>query len=242
MRTIRDNSGFSLIELSIVLGILALLLGGLLPTIAGQIDQARRTENRKQMDEIRNALLGFAISKGRLPCPDTDTPPDGIENVQGAATTNNTPLSGQSTLSYSCSNSGGGLPYNQLGISALDTYGSSFTYKVTPAFASKDEVYSAINGSGTLLNTTYFTLSSNGNLRVCNTAACSSPRLTDTAAAIVASKGPNWSTTQSADEQANTDNNNDFVSRDPSADFDDVVVWISPNTLFSRMIAAGKLP
>jgi hypothetical protein len=41
-----------------------------------------------------------------------------------------------------------------------------------------------------------------------------------------------------------------FVSRAPQAaglpgaggEFDDIVVWISPNILFNRMVAAGKLP
>ena len=39
-----------------------------------------------------------------------------------------------------------------------------------------------------------------------------------------------------------------FVAKDQSArttgsgEFDDIVVWISANTLFSKMVAAGKLP
>ena len=39
-----------------------------------------------------------------------------------------------------------------------------------------------------------------------------------------------------------------FVSRTPSGpgagkgEFDDLVTWISPNVLFNRMVAAGKLP
>lgn len=44
--------GFSLVEMAIVLLIVALLLGGLLPTLSSQVDQQRRGEARKQMDEL----------------------------------------------------------------------------------------------------------------------------------------------------------------------------------------------
>ena len=52
----------------------------------------------------------------------------------------------------------------------------------------------------------------------------------------------------SADELANTDGNMIFVSRTQTAaganagEFDDIVVWLSKNILFNRMVTAGKLP
>ena len=65
--------GFSLIEMAIVLFIVALLLGGLLPTVSSQIEQQHTNETRKQLDEIQQALLGFAVINGRLPCPASNT-------------------------------------------------------------------------------------------------------------------------------------------------------------------------
>ena len=47
--------GFSLIEMAIVLLIVALLLGGLIPTISSQLDQQYRNDTRKQLDEIQQA-------------------------------------------------------------------------------------------------------------------------------------------------------------------------------------------
>jgi hypothetical protein len=48
------------------------------------------------------------------------------------------------------------------------------------------------------------------------------------------------------DEIANTNGDDNFVSHVPSNvvgnEFDDIVVWLSPNILFNRMIAARKLP
>lgn len=52
----------------------------------------------------------------------------------------------------------------------------------------------------------------------------------------------------SADEITNATGNNNFVSRTLTApgaglaEFDDLVVWILPNVLYNRMVAAGRLP
>ena len=71
--------------------------------------------------------------------------------------------------------------------------------------------------------------------------------LTDRAAAVVYSVGKNAATTPtglSFDEQNNQGTSKDIVFRsgDPNASFDDIVSWISINTLFARMVQAGKLP
>lgn len=50
----------------------------------------------------------------------------------------------------------------------------------------------------------------------------------------------------SSDELENSDSNDDFVSHTPTPaganEFDDLVIWLSPNILYNRMIAAGRLP
>jgi prepilin-type N-terminal cleavage/methylation domain-containing protein len=236
-------SGFSLVEMAIVLAIVGLLLGGLLPSLSGQVSQQRLNETRKQMDEIRSALLGFSVAKGRLPCPDTDTPADGYENISATTSINNDqPQTGQSTKVFTCANQSGAVPYNDLGTQQLDSYNAPYLYRVTLAFAEKNEIYSGLNAGGSLLEKYYFLLSSSGTLRVCNTQACTSPRLIDNAAAVVVSRGADWGSTPSTDEAENTDSDNDFVSHDPSPSFDDLVVWLSPNIIFNRMVAAGKLP
>ena len=82
------------------------------------------------------------------------------------------------------------------------------------------------------------------------TAYCSTAtKLTDSAVAVIFSLGKNASTGGSdTDEAANLDNDPVFVSHTPTAtgttggEYDDLVTWISPNTLFNRLIAAGRLP
>lgn len=204
--------GFSLVEMAIVLAIVALLLGGLLPTISGQIEQQHRNETRKYMDEVRDALLGYAIANKHLPCPDTN---------------------GDGTAEAPCTTAAqqvGTLPYKDLGVVDKDAFGNALVYAVTKEFAS-----SAVP----------FTLSTVGaanTMRVCTTAACAA-NLTNNAVAVIVSRGANLANTPSADEAENTDGDTDFVSHDfVQNGFDDMVVWISPNTLFNRMVVAGQLP
>jgi hypothetical protein len=56
-----------------VLVALALLLGGLLFALTTQVEVSRARETHRQLDEIREALLGFAAAQGRLPCPAVPT-------------------------------------------------------------------------------------------------------------------------------------------------------------------------
>ena len=205
----RGFRGFSLVEMAIVLAILALLLGGLLPTISSQVEQARRNETLKYMNEVRDALLGYALANKHLPCPDS--------NGDGAA---------EATCTTAASEVGT-LPYKDLGVTDKDAFGNVLVYAVTKGFAD---------------STTLFTLSTSGTMRVCTTAACTAS-LTTTAAAVIVSRGANWSNTPSADELENTNGDNKFVSHDfVQNGFDDLVIWLSPNTLFNRMVAAGQLP
>jgi type II secretory pathway pseudopilin PulG len=234
--------GFSLVEMAVVLTIVALLLGGLMPMISSQMEQQHRTETRKQMDEINAALYGFAVANGRLPCPDINN--DGNEDFAAAASAvNNDPALGQSTVTTNCAAGAvfTTLPYNQLGTGSLDGFGSPFVYALTPAFGAKNEVHDALNGGGTVLYTYYFKLNSAGTLIVCDQLPCATP-LTNTAVAVVVSRGPNWAISASPEEIENTNNDTTFISHTPSPTFDDLVIWISPNTLFNRMVAAGKLP
>jgi len=209
---INKQNGFTLVEMAVVLAIVALLLGGLLPTISGQIEQQRRNETRKYLDEVRDALLGYAIANKHLPCPDSNN--DGV--AEATCTTAASQI--------------GTLPYIDLGITNKDAYGNALIYAVTKEFAD---------------STTHFTLSTTGTIntmRVCTTAACAA-NLTNNAVAVIVSRGANWATASSADEAENTDGDTDFVSHDLVQNgYDDLVIWLSPNILFNRMVTAGQLP
>ena len=118
------HRGFTLVELAIVMFIVALLLGGMLLPLSAQQDVRSQGETQKQLAEAREALLGFAIAKGRLPCPASATS-NGQESFCDSA-------SGACVVTppfqYQphgrCSNPHDGfLPAATLGIAPVDTQG-----------------------------------------------------------------------------------------------------------------------
>src|SRR6185503_17800324 len=67
------SRGFTLIELSVVFSIVALLLGGLMYTLSAQTEQRDFEETRRRLDRARELVLSYAIVNGKLPCPATAT-------------------------------------------------------------------------------------------------------------------------------------------------------------------------
>lgn len=247
MLTRKAISGFTLVEISIVLAIVALLLGGLLPTISGQVERQRINETRKQLDEIKEALIGYALINGRLPCPADGTIATGQSGAGVEATTG-------TGSAMTCSNITGNaawgvLPWATLGVGETDAWGRRFTYRVTAAFAD------GTDGSGTascsVTTGVSFQLCSSGNLNVWTSSSHSSS-VASNIPAIVISHGTdgygaytsngNQISGASGDEGDNANNDNNFVSHDFTPTFDDLVTWISPGVLMNRMVTAGKLP
>lgn len=219
-----------------VMLIIGLLLGGLIPTLSAQMETQRISETRRQLDEIKEALAGFALINGRLPCPADGTASGGNELVTGTGTT------------ATCTLTKGVLPWSTLGVPETDGWGRRFTYRVAANFAD------GADGTGASCNIATgvsFQLCSSANLNVKSTSAGSN--VAANVPAVVVSHGKNGLgaypagggaqiSTATGDEEENTDDNNTFVSKDYTSDFDDQVVWLSPNILFNRMVAAGKLP
>jgi len=229
--------GSTLIELAIAIFVVGLILGGLLYPLTAQVAQQQATVTQQQLDEIRDALVGFAAANGYLPCPDTTG--SGIENVTGGT--------GVCTTIGGNGIAHGNLPWVTLGLGHSDIWGNRFRYAVEANFARR--------APGAL-----FTLATVADIRVCPTATTCGTSLTTEAVAVVLSHGPNGfggtrsvtgtanPAATSADELENTDADRDFVQRPAytgsvtANEFDDVVVWLSRHTLVNRMIAAEKLP
>lgn len=226
--------GFSLVELAIVLVIVGLMIGGLLTPLSVQMEQSRINDTQRTLDETREALLGFAIRNGYLPCPAISAS-NGIEHRSGAA----------------CVKRSGYIPWATLGVPKLDAWGRIIRYSVTPAFANSQYLFTL----GTPRDITVAGRDPQGRLAPV-TGMADIP-------AVVLSHGKNGFggasdlgipvATQAegnADERVNAGaSGTAFVSRVPADNpaapggaFDDLVAWVSPNVLFNRMVAAGTLP
>ena len=232
----RPEQGFSLIEMAVVLFVITLLIGSLLVPLGTQVEQRQISETEKALNEVREALLGFAVANGYLPCPDTGT--NGLENFAG------TGLCTTITANVAC----GRLPFATLGVANADVWGNRFTYCVNELFARRGPA-------------TTFTLTTAGSdINICTTAACGTAISTSAVLAVVShgkngfgainlGTGAQNPAAPHVDEQENYDNNDRFIvwrtrtgSGATGGEFDDIVVWLPRFTLFNRMVAAAKLP
>lgn len=236
--------GFTLIEMAIVLIIITLVVGSALVPLSTQIEQRKRAETQKTLEEIKEALIGFAVANGRLPCPATATS-NGVEDPMGG---------GACTNPYN-----GFVPAVTLGITptddqgfVIDGWGGRIRYAVTRA--NNNNNYVTTNdgirnvGMGAFLPDLHVCASSTG-VTPTNCGTTAGNTLTASAPALIYSLGQNWPTGGTGNDEAeNLDADVVFVSHVPSpatapnGEFDDIVTWISPYTLFNRMVAAGQLP
>lgn len=225
--------GFTLIELAVALAVIGLLLGMLIVPLNTQIDQQRINDTRKQANLIVEAILGFAAANGRLPCPATP----GTANTVAGAGLENKPVS-------TCGLTEGVVPWATLGVPETDSWGRRFTYRVTTALA--DDPTGGLQASFTLATT----VGNTGDITV--RATSGGVDIATNVAAVVVSHGKNglgaYQTDgvqvagAAGDELENADADLIFVSKIPEPAFDDLVAWVSPNVLKSRMVAASRLP
>lgn len=263
--------GFTLVEIAIVVGVLGLLLASLLGPLSVRIEQQEIRKTSDQMEEMKDALYGYAMANGALPCPDTGNPPDGTADA---------PCTGAA--------SEGWLPWVTLGVDPVDAWGFLFRYRVTVEFTVKD-----VDGICTDGDTSDPDIDFDGKLDLCDpgdieikrrfydksiSGGSTPPNLAGEVPAVIISYGKNgygakrlddtsiptpqlWTDTK-ADEERNTNVDVEFLMRHytaepagvplcddddasddvPYCEFDDIVVWISANVLRYRLVQAGRLP
>ena len=225
-----DERGFSLVEMAIVLVILGALLGGILMPLASQRDINNRRATETQLNEIRNALIGFAQLYSRLPCP-TDIDSDGIElGPPGDCTVDN-----------------GFVPYATLGIQGnvnldneqlVDTWQMPIRYRL-----------SNVNSWEYAKN--IYLDSPPPDFQICSDDACALNNIiAQRVVAVIFSTGKNFADNPaptSPDEALNINGVANFVSRTPTEtlaggeEFDDILVWIPHPLLIYELSKAGQL-
>jgi prepilin-type N-terminal cleavage/methylation domain-containing protein len=105
--------GFSLVEMAVVLVILGFVIGALLLPLQAQREQLSRNQTQNQLEIARKALIGFAQSNGRLPCPAT-----AVSNIDSGSNGIEQPVGGGA-----CTTQMGYLPAATLGVQPTDTNG-----------------------------------------------------------------------------------------------------------------------
>lgn len=251
------QAGFTLVELSIVVLIMGLILGGIAVPLAKQRDSARIRDAEAQLDAVRDALEGYLLVNGALPCP--ATPGSG-----GLADPN----------AGGCRRQHGFVPATTLDLAGsrnddnllLDPWGSPLRYSVTAVDGDGNGDWDFIHAAD--LRTVGLAALS-PDLVVCRTAAgasgaaCGSANdtLTDSSPLVVYSLGKDWAQFSSADQVENVGGtiaggpsgsqyrvaaNDVFVARGRSIqagnEYDDVIGWLPANTVYKRLVDAGHAP
>ena len=220
----------------------SVLLGGLLVPLSTRIELQQVHDEQENLAEIREVLLGFAQSRGRLPCADTNG--DGLEEAAP------------------CGNLIGELPYATLGVDPLDRWGRRYRYAVTG-------VMTATTLTGQPAPNAGIDLQDSGAFTVRERLDDKSTRniATDAAAVIVSFGNNGFGGTDlsgntlvapsGGDELENGDADTIFITRirtdgdDPCNDaaganalceFDDLVELIPTPLLLGRLVQAGRLP
>ncbi len=254
---IRQQGGFTLVELSIVILIIGLLLGGLMMPLSVQRDNARVRQGLQQLETIEEAIAGFVLANGYLPCPATP-----------ASSGLSAPASGN------CTEQHGFVPATTLDLRGsrnddnllLDPYGSPIRYSVTAADADGDGSWD-FTTPGEIRDVTLGAIAPD--LIVCSTAtgssasSCASANVTlsDSAPMVLYSLGKDWAAFSSSDQLENVGttlgggasgtnyrvaNDRVFVARrssDQSGDeYDDLVSWPAAGALYGDLVAGGHLP
>lgn len=225
-----------------VLMIVGLLLGGMMIPLSAVMENRGISETKKTLEDAREALVGFAVINGRLPCP-ASSASNGTEKF----------VSGGSAATGGCANFNNGyLPAATLGITptdtsgfAVDAWGNRIRYAVT---SWSSNAFTKTNGMKSVGISTLAP-----DLLVCSTASANSTScsvsnstLASGVPIIIFSTGAKSGA--GTDENENADNDKVFVSHSTTSSsaangaFDDLVIWLSPNVLINRLIQAGQLP
>lgn len=245
------NVGFSLIEMAVVMLIVGLLLSGLFVALGDSAANRNRITATSELENIQEALYGFAQSTGRLPCPATATSA-GVEAPLGGGV---------------CTSAHGFIPAATLGLRGgvnadgllMDPWGNPYRYSVSTLLSLGNRSFTSVAGmksqfaAGALVRPAGFP---NPLICVAGAVTCGAPVYANTVPALVYSMGADFGFYTSALQNENASNplvanyrmatNNEFVNAEFAEEgtnaFDDILVWLSPNILFSRLITAGKLP
>lgn len=253
------GSGFTIIEVAVALFLLSLLFGSVFIPLRSQVDRRQVEETGRLLEKAREALIGYALSRGHFPCP-ADASSAGQEPA------------GTDHAAGTCPTHYGYLPAAALGFQPTDPQG----YAVDAWGTAANRLRYAVSdqAAGPAGNTRAFTrvngmraagIAALGDpalalLHVCASgtgvvagASCGkAPTVVSTAPVVIWSSGPNAPTGGAGVDEAQNPNRNGgsedrvFVMRVRSMaagnEFDDIVTWVPMTRLIGALVAAGQLP
>lgn len=230
---LKHHHGFTLIEVSLVLLIIAFTLGSLLLPLGAKLEEKSINEAKAQIKEIKQSIINFTVTNSRMPCADTDN--DGVENFSGGVCTDVPGLEG--SVPHVTINS----PHKQ------DPWGQAFLYRVSSEFSDAlDGTTCSVSAKPNV--SIDFCSANDGVIDVLDydLNAGAGFAAANSLAAIILSTGRNTGV-DSVAQSENTDDDKDFYKTgyggvESAMPFNDIVIWISASEIIGELINARILP
>jgi prepilin-type N-terminal cleavage/methylation domain-containing protein len=216
----KTGQGFSLIEIAIVLVVLGFLIGSLLHPLAKKVEQDKIKLTQHNLEEIKQALLGYAVLHGCLPCPAIDAAAGEVRDKVDI-----------DICSQPCKYSAvqeGFIPWLDLGVGRYDAWGNRFRYRLKKEYTD-DRLAPHITTSFKVVRNLQEETEENFLTEENPLTKDESPVV-----AIIYSYGPNGASEQPGKDQTYIQDG--YLENK----FDDILTWLSKNTVNDYLIAAGK--
>lgn len=226
--------GFTLVEMAVVLVILGLVLATLFAPLSAQRDIKNIIGTQASLNQIKDAIYGFAVLNGRLPCPakviaDPTNASYGLEDAT---------LCGQEGL----------LPWKTLGVPETDEWGTHrilatdlwfgyWKYRIDSNYSTTGLFNANMMASAPTFANNFVVKDAAGNDLTPSAASTEKP------IAIIYSTGKNLVANGQNDPTDPTDPTGIIFEADAnSSTFDDILIWVTRPALVNRLVSAGKLP
>ncbi len=247
MKRMMNESGFTLLEVAMVLFIVGIALSVMLSPLGDQRQRLKRAETDQQLADIQEVLLGYLAVNGQLPCPAINSS-DGTEQ----------------RTSNVCTTQHGFLPAVTLGMVGaysdaeallLDTWGNPYRYSISNETAAGNGSDWDFVTAADLVSAWGGTISE-GDLEICDAENCGGTFTISDAVVVVFSMGADWANgTTSGDQLENlggtlgayaVPGDLEFVSKTASviagSEFDDQLIWLSTQQVYAQLLTAGRIP
>jgi prepilin-type N-terminal cleavage/methylation domain-containing protein len=241
-----NNKGFSLVELSVVISIIAIIISGALTIATKKSESDKLDETEYKISQIQNSIHNFIIDNERLPC--TANGELRTDNTNFAKEEANPTLnSGHGQCSQSNFSNGnifyGIVPTRTLGLNddmLLDGWGNRLSYIIDANFAHNETTNPSCNGGVAINEDVCFRHNENGSINIIHS---NTPLINKSNGAVYAiiSHGKNGSgaysnagtriiSSNDEDEQENAgDDEGSFdgilAQKDKTQTYDDIVIY-----------------
>jgi len=208
-----NQQGFTLIEIAVVLVIIGLLAGGGVSLMRVLTERKARNEALSYLKDTQFALIGYAERTGRLPWADNDG--DGTEN----SGVNN-----------------GTLPYYTLQVAPRDTYKRVLRYALNPNLGTSRSLSCSALRAG--LTGTPLVVDADGATALFPVAA-----IIVSAGSMDSDRDGNVFDRLAAGvhQGDNTDGQPNYLKHPPVVGFDDLVIYIGANELYTYLCEYSSL-